>query len=67
MLGPVPDLLEAGFPRREVGYARSVASTRPIPPGADRTHRLGLAALTLATVAMFVWLVASLAFAAFGS
>ena len=43
-----------------------MASTRPIPPGADRTHRLGLAALTLATVAMFVWLVASLATAAFG-
>ena len=50
----------------EAGYARLVASTRPIPPGADRTHRIGLAALTLATVAMFVWLVASLATAAFG-
>ena len=43
-----------------------MASTRPIPPGADRIHRIGLAALTLATLAMFVWLVASLASAAFG-
>jgi hypothetical protein len=44
-----------------------VASTRPAQHAADRTHRIGLAALTLATVAMFVWLVASLATAAFGA
>jgi hypothetical protein len=43
-----------------------VASTRPIPPSADRTHRIGLLALTLASLAVFVWLVASLATAAFG-
>ena len=43
-----------------------MASTRPIPPHADRVHRIGLAALTLATLAVFVWLVASLATAAFG-
>ncbi|HUP84900.1 MAG TPA: hypothetical protein VM143_04445 [Acidimicrobiales bacterium] len=42
-----------------------MASTQPAPP-AGRGHRLVLAALTLATVAMFVWLVASLATAAFG-
>lgn len=50
----------------EAGYARLVASTRPIPPGSDRIHRIGLAALAVATVTMFVWLVASLASAAFG-
>jgi len=45
----------------------AVASTRPAPRhDADRTHRLGLAALTVGTIAMFVWLVASLATAAFG-
>ena len=44
-----------------------MASTRPVPQSADRTHRIGLAALTLVTVAMFVWLVASLATAAFGA
>jgi hypothetical protein len=43
-----------------------VASTRPVPQHPDRAHRIGLAALTLATIAMFVWLVASLATAAFG-
>ena len=42
-----------------------MASTRHLTT-ADRTHRIGLAALTLATLAMFVWLVASLASAAFG-
>jgi hypothetical protein len=42
-----------------------VASTQPAPPH-DRVHRFGLVALTVATVAMFVWLVASLAQAAFG-
>jgi hypothetical protein len=42
-----------------------VASTRPAPRP-DRTSRLGLAALTLATVATLVWLVASLALSAFG-
>ena len=60
MLGPVSD-----FP--EVGYAAVVASTRPLLQHADRVHRIGLAALTLATLAVFVWLVASLATAAFGS
>jgi hypothetical protein len=45
-----------------------VASTRPAPRhDADRAHRLGLLALTVVTVAMFVWLVASLASAAFGA
>jgi hypothetical protein len=44
-----------------------VASTRPAPPhDADRLHRLGLVALTAVTVAVFVWLVATLANAAFG-
>jgi hypothetical protein len=42
-----------------------VASTQPAPPH-HRAHRLGLAALTVATLAMFVWLVASLAQSAFG-
>ena len=60
MLGPVS-------PLPEVGYAGCVASTRPAPQPADRPHRIGLAALTVATLAMFVWLVASLASAAFGS
>jgi hypothetical protein len=59
MLGRVSELPEAG-------YARFVASTQPAPP-VDRAHRLGLAALTLGTLAVFVWLVASLASAAFGS
>ena len=41
-----------------------MASTRP---DVDRIHRLGLGALTVVAVVMFVWLVASLATAAFGS
>jgi hypothetical protein len=45
-----------------------VASTRPAPRhDADRHHRLALAAMTVVTVVMFVWLVASLASAAFGA
>jgi hypothetical protein len=41
-----------------------VASTHPAPPP-DRSGRFALAAMTLGTVVMLVWLIASLAFAAF--
>jgi hypothetical protein len=41
-----------------------VASTQPAPPH-DRSGRVALAAMTLGTVIMLVWLIASLAFAAF--
>ena len=51
-----------------LGTSWPVASTRPAPRhDGDRVHRLGLGALTVITVAMFVWLVASLATAAFGA
>jgi hypothetical protein len=43
-----------------------VASTRPAPRP-DRTSRLSLAALTLGGMAVLLWLIASLAQAAFGA
>jgi hypothetical protein len=42
-----------------------VASTRPIAP-AGRSGRLTLLTVTIAGAAMLIWLIASLAIAAFG-
>jgi hypothetical protein len=41
-----------------------VASTQPAPPP-DRSGRIALAAMTLGTVVMLVWLITTLALAAF--
>lgn len=41
-----------------------MASTQPVPPP-DRSGRFALAAMTLGTVIMLVWLIASLAVTAF--
>ena len=46
------------------GYACAVASTQPAPPP-DRSGRLALAAMAVGTVTMLVWLIATLAVAAF--
>jgi hypothetical protein len=61
-------ILALGSPLSEVGYVSPVASSRPAPRhDADRQHRLALGVMTVVTVVVFVWLVASLATAAFGS
>lgn len=65
MLAQAPGAARIGFHFLSSGTHEGVASTRPAPRP-DRTSRMSLAALTAGGVLMLLWLIASLAQAAFG-